>query len=623
MIDVRRPLANAGTTARDNFLTWLNKGLETYGQNRLYSNTMQRQLNKFVNNRLLYTVSMLAVLLMLISGCASVDKKVDASGTVVKKEAVAPDLDPQTLYYLLAGELAGHQGDMNTALKYYLPAAENNDDPRIAARAARIAIYSKQNKTALLAAQRWVALAPDDKEAIKVLIVALLRNNQPETASIWMQDLIERLRENGKSTNKQAFAMVAKLLQTEAETADAVLVFKALTKHYQQSPQVYLWLSRYAMQANQYDEALKAVSRVIELEPENAKAYVLKGRLLALSGKKEDALAAMLIAVNKQPDDFVLRKQYAGMLIRQGQLASAKAQFEILFKASPDDRETIISLGILLLEQKQVDRAVSIFKRLLSNPKTANEALYYLARVDEVKKDYEEAIERYKQVERGRLYFDAQLRIANIYAHLGKSEKAISLLQELALREDNPDKKAKVYLMHGRLLQNMGDNKAAMAVYKSALDELPTNVELIYAHALTAESLDMIDSAVASFKRVLEHDPQNIQALNALGYTLADRTDRFQEALDYILRAFKLNSKDAAIQDSLGWVHFRLGNLKEALRWLEKAFNVNHDPEIAAHLGEVLWSMGRPDDARKVWQGVAPEQQKHRILIETIKRLEQ
>jgi len=622
MIDVRRPLANARKAARDDFLAWLNKGLETYGQNRLYSNTMQRQINNYVNNRLLYTVSMAAVLLMLISGCAGVDKKIDASGTIVKKEAAAPELDPQTLYYLLAGELAGHQGDMNTALKYYLPAAENNDDPRIAARAARIAIYAKQNRVALLAAQRWVALVPDDKEAIKVLIVALLRNNQADTASTWMLDLIEKIKADGKSTDKQAFAMVAKLLQTEAETTDAVLVFKALTKHYFDTPQVYLWLSRYAMQANQYDEALKAITKVIELEPENAKAYVLKGRLLALSGKKEDALAAMLIAVNKQPKDFVLRKQYAGMLIRQGELNKAKAQFEVLFKARPDDRETIISLGILLLEQKQVDRAVSIFNRLRNNPKTANESLYYLGRADEVKKDYDEAIERYKQVERGRLYFDAQLRIANLYAHLGKVKEAVSLLQALALREDNPNKKAKVYLLHGRLLQSTGDNEAAMAVYKSALDELPTNVELIYAHALTAESLNLIDSAVAGFKRLLEHDPKNIQALNALGYTLADRTDRFQEALEYILKAFKLNSKDAAIQDSLGWVHFRLGNLEEALRWLKKAFDVNHDPEIAAHLGEVLWKMGRTEDARKVWQNVAPEQQKHRILTETIKRLE-
>ena len=583
---------------------------------------MYVQMIKNVNNRLLYTGSILAVLLMLLSGCAGMDKKTDAAGELAEKEAEAPELDPQTLYYLLAGEISGHQGDMKTALKYYLPAAENNDDPRIAARAARIAIYAKENQTALIAAQRWVELMPEDKEAIKVLVVALLRNNKPDEASLWMLDLVNKIRETAKSNDKQVFAMVAKLLQTEAETTDAVLVFKSLTKHFTNSSQVYLWLSRYAMQANQYDVALDAVDKVIELEPENTKAYVLKGRLLALSGKKSDALAAMLVAVNKQPEDFVLRKQYAGMLIRQGKLIDARAQFEILFKARPDDRETIISLGILLLEQKQVDRAVAIFKRLLNNKKTENEALYYLGRVDEVKKDYKEAIERYKQVERGRLYFDAQLRIANLHGHLGEIDKASSILQAMALREDNPDRKARVYLLHGRLLQNAGKNEDAMNLYSGALDELPTNVELIYAHALAAESLDMIDSAVAGFKRLLQHEPENIQALNALGYTLADRTDRFQEALEYILKAFKLNSKDAAILDSLGWVHFRLGNLEEALRWLQKAFESTHDPEIAAHLGEVLWSMGRSDDARKVWNQVPAEKQQHRILTETIKRLD-
>lgn len=577
-------------------------------------------MNKISNNPLLYTVSIVSVLLMLLSGCAGTGEK--AVNVVAGTEKQAPELDPQTLYYLLAGELSGHSGDMKTALKYYLPAAENNDDPRIAARAARIAIYAKEDVTALIAARRWVELQDDDKDAIKTLIVALLRNNQPEEASIWMQDLVQKIQDDPKFNDKQAFAVIAKLLQTEAEPEDAVMVFKSLSTHFNQSSQAFLWLSRYAMQANKYDVALEAVNRVIELEPENTTAYVLKGRLLALSGKKADALAAMLVAVNRRPDDFVLRKQYAGMLIRQGQLAQAREQFEILYKANPDDRETIISLGILLLEQKEVDRSVTVFNRLRNNPQTTNEALYYLGRVDEVKKDYNEAIERYKQVEQGRLYFDAQLRIANLYGHQGKIDKAVSILQSMALHEDNPNKKARVYLLHGRLLQNAGKNEEAMALYDSALDELPTNVELIYAHALTAESLDMIDSAVAGFKRLLQHEPENIQALNALGYTLADRTDRFEEALEYILRAFKLNSTDAAILDSLGWVNFRLGNLEEALRWLQKAFNSNHDPEIAAHLGEVLWMLGRSNDARKVWNEVPVEKQKHRILTETRKRLE-
>lgn len=583
---------------------------------------MQRQMNKYINNRLLYTVSIAAVLLMLISGCAGIDKKSDAPGELAQNQASAPDLDPQTLYYLLAGELSGHQGDMKTALKYYLPAAENNNDPRIAARAARIAIYAKENKTALLAARRWVALSADDNEAVKVLVVALLRNNQPDEASVWILDLVKKIQQNNNSTDKQVFAMVAKLLQSEADSNDAVMVFKSLAKHYNDNPQVYLWLSRYALQANQYDEALVAITRVIELEPDNAKAYVLKGRLLALSGNTEEALAAMLVAVNKQPEEFALRKQYAGMLIRHNELDKAKAQFEILYKARPDDRETIISLGILLLEQKQVDRAVEIFNRLRSDPKTENEALYYLGRADEVNNSYNEAIERYKQVERGRLYFDAQLRMANLYGHMGQINKAIPILQAMALREENPDKKAKIYLLHGRLLQNGGKIEDAMTLYNSALDELPTNVELIYAHALAAESLDMIDSAVAGFKRLLQHEPENIQALNALGYTLADRTDRFEEALEYILKAYKLNSTDAAILDSLGWVHFRLGNLQEALRWLQKAFDTTHDPEIAAHLGEVLWTMGRSDEARKVWSDVPAEKQQHRILTETIKRLQ-
>ncbi|MDH5393614.1 MAG: tetratricopeptide repeat protein [Gammaproteobacteria bacterium] len=580
---------------------------------------------KHYNNRLLYTVSRVAVLLMLLTSCAGVKQKPHELAELPSEEAEnqieAAEFDPQTLYALLAGEIAGQQGDMVTALKYYLPAAENNDDSRIAARAARIAIYAKQNELALRAAKRWLALTPDDQQAMKISIIALLRNNQAEAASLQILDLIKNIRRDDSVTDKQAFAAVAKLLQNEAETSDAVLVFKSLSQYYKDNAQVFLWLSRYAMQANQYELALQAITRVIELEPENAKAYVLKGRLLALSGQQAEALDAMLIAVNKQPDDFVLRKQYAGMLIRQSKLQQASEQFEILFAARPDDRETIISLGILLLEKNKTERAITLFERLQNNPQTANEALYYLGRVDEVKKNYTEALARYQQVERGRLYFDAQLRIANLYAHLSKIDAAVESLQALALVEDNPEKKARVYLLHGRILQNAGDNKAAIAVYSSALDELPTNIDLLYAHALAAESLDMIDSAVAGFKKLLKQEPENIQALNALGYTLADRTDRFQEALEYILKAFKLKPNDSAILDSLGWVKFRLGKLDEALKWLQQAFDINVDAEIAAHLGEVLWKMGRTDEANKVWQNLPAEMQQDRHLQETIKRL--
>ena len=585
---------------------------------------MYRQMNNHIKhhtNRRLYTGSVAAVLLMLLSACSGIKEKPAPVAPAAKKEVVAAEFDPQTLYYLLAGEIAGHQGDMRTALKYYLPATEINDDPRIAARAARIAIYSKQNAVALKASRRWLELSPRDKEAMKVMIIALLRTNQVEQASLQMIELIKVIKANDKITDKQTFAVVAKLLQNEAETTDAVLVFKSLSQHYQDNAQVFLWLSRYAMQASQYDVALAAISRVIDLEPTNTKAYVLKGRLLALSGRKAEALIAMQIAVNKQPADFVLRKQYAGMLIRQNKLKEASEQFEILFKARPDDRETIISLGILLLDKKETKRASTVFKRLLGNKRTENEALYYLGRVEEVKKDYSEAMALYQQVERGRLYFDAQLRIANLYAHLGKIKKAAAALKALAEKEEDHNKKAKAYLLHGRILQNAGDNEGAMAVYSSALNELPTNVELLYAHALTAESLDMIDSAVAGFKKLLKQEPKNIQALNALGYTLADRTDRFQEALEYILSAFKLNPDDAAIKDSLGWVHFRLGNMEEALKWLQQAFKENNDPEIGAHLGEVLWKTGRTEDAEKVWQGVAEDKKKNQILIETIKRL--
>ena len=180
--------------------------------------------------------------------------------------------------------------------------------------------------------------------------------------------------------------------------------------------------------------------------------------------------------------------------------------------------------------------------------------------------------------------------------------------------------KLRLYLAEGDLLRSTNHDQKAFELYSDALLKMPGNSQLLYARALTAEKLEHLDVALQDLKTIVKHEPNNVQALNALGYTLADRTKRYKEALKYIEAAYKLNSTDPAIIDSLGWVYYRMGNHEKALQYLQQAFALLKDPEIGAHLGEVLWVMGKQQQARKVWDEALQTQPQHKALRDVIKR---
>lgn len=571
------------------------------------------------SSRPLYTRIGVAVLIMLLSGCATTA----TTSKIDEQPPQPPVMTPETLYRLLAGEIAGHYGDMDTALKFYIPAAADNDDPRVAARAARIALYSKDNKAALQASERWYELEPNSLKAIQAVAISNVRLGNVKKTTKYLNLLIEQISEKKGLTNKQVFAAVAKLMRDEAETSDAVAILDALTEHYDSSPYIHLWLARFAVQGNKLELALKALNRTIELGPDMSEAYVLKGRILSMQGDVAEAIDALKLALDKRPDDYKLRLQYGRMLVRENRLEEATEQYQILHNTRPDDRDVLVGLGLLRLDAKQYDRSTELFTQLMNNKESRDEGHYYLGRVYEAQGVRDEAMKRYRKVKSGPLLFDSKIRIAHLLAKQGETETALKQLTMLALEQDDNEKKVEVYLIHGKVLREAGKIHQAMAIYDSAIEEIPNHVDLLYARALTAELIDQIDRTIADLKYVIQLDPDNAHALNALGYTLADRTDRIDEALTYIKQAIQLNDKDAAIMDSMGWVHYRMGKLKESVKWLRQAFKNNQDAEIAAHLGEVLWQMGKPDEARRVWSKGKELDGQQRILLETLKRFDQ
>ena len=222
----------------------------------------------------------------------------------------------------------------------------------------------------------------------------------------------------------------------------------------------------------------------------------------------------------------------------------------------------------------------------------------------------------------GEYWLDARIRAAALLAKSGDAEAALLKLESLSRHDQTDNTRIQVYLAKGEVLRSVSRNKEAYSVYNTALAISPENTDLLYARALTAEKLNMLDVTESDLKMVIMHEPKNASALNALGYTLADRTTRLNEAREYILKAAQLLPDDPAILDSLGWVYFRLGQYEESIKWLSKAFNNLQDAEIAAHLGEALWMDGQIEKAKNIWKKGEKLSGNQVLLKATIQRLE-
>ncbi|VAW69781.1 FIG140336: TPR domain protein, partial [hydrothermal vent metagenome] len=328
-------------------------------------------------------------------------------------------------------------------------------------------------------------------------------------------------------------------------------------------------------------------------------------------------------AVEARPKDTHLRLQYARMLVQMKEFKVATGQFLILQKEMPNDENILLSLGLLFIETAEYHQGKQYLQELLNKGYKNQQAHYYLGRIQQSQGEYMAAIANYERVHTGEYLLDARIRSASLIADSGQTEEALTRLESLSDKNQAEPDQIKLYLAKGQVLNAARRNDEAYRLYNSALQRSPENTDLLYARALTAEKLDLLEVTESDLKMVIMHEPENASALNALGYTLADRTERLTEARDYILKAAKLLPDDPAILDSLGWVYYRLGQHKDAIKWLSKAFNALQDAEIAAHLGEVLWVDGQTDKARSIWRKGERLEGNKTVLENTMRRLKE
>ncbi len=571
--------------------------------------------------------ALLVIVPVLLTGCAAPMAARDALVSAPEpaaipalesKPVVATSVEPEVMYRVLVAEVAMQRGQYDVAIQHYLELGRTTRDVRMAERAARVAVYAHDNENALDAAKLWVELDAANTEARQVLTALYIRNGQLEEAQRQLEEVLAQTR----ADDENGFMLIAGLLGRQQDKQAALQVMQRLIAGRPNDPAALLAFSHLAVRTGALDLAEDAIKRVVELQPKRVDALVQQARILTMRGKAAEALALLEMAVKNHPKDPDLRTAYARLLVDAKQFEKALDQFKAVNKQMPNQPEILFALGMVAVQLERVDEGEKYLLELnRGNKAYVAESAYYLGRIaEEFRKDPDAAIKWYSQVDRGESALEAQIRIAFLMAQKGDLDQARAQLRTITPR--GPAQALRIYAVEGQLLRDGGRNEEALQVFNAGLEELPDNTDLLYSRAMVAEKLNKLDIMEDDLKRILAREPDNADALNALGYTLADRTRRYDDAMRYIQRAMELRPDSHFVLDSMGWLQYRLGNYEEAVRYLRRALEANPDSEIAAHLTEVLWVMGDQQGARTVWKQALDASPGNKFLLEVMDKLD-
>lgn len=525
----------------------------------------------------------------------------------------------ENLYRLLVADLAGRQGDLATALRGYMETAAETRDPRVAERATRLALYAGENELALVAARRWLELMPDALEAHSIAARLYLRRSESALAAQHLERVIELTGEGVEAGLHEAAALATRSSDPEA----ALAAMRRLRERHPGHAVTHYAIGDLAESLDDRETALSALDRALEIDPAYSEARVLRARIWLQSGEEQRALDDLQTARERFPQDRELALGTVRLLVAADRKKAARQAIQATFETWGDDSFAVHSLALLAMQIGAWDDARIYLERLLAMDERTSTAHYYLGRIAEQEADCTAALRHYIKVGRGDHRFDAELRAAECMARLGRLDEARVHLDRLRNQYDEASARVRIVMTRARIEQVAGNPSRALSVLSGAVENHPDNLDLRYTRALTAAEQDRFELSREDLEFILEQQPDNARALNALGYMLADRDQELQRARDMIERALEQNPEDAATIDSMGWVLYRQGHHDEALEYLRDAWQRDPDPEIAAHLGEVLWALGRHEQAREIWEKAAESTPDSEILRETIERLAQ
>lgn len=562
---------------------------------------------------------------LLLLGCSTVPM---SPGTVLAQEVDTPpapvdpgpaadvaaggqaNMDGQLMFELMIAELAGRRGQLDVAMAGYLRAAQHTDDPRVSERATALAIYGQQWAEAEKAGRRWLTLEPEALDASDMLAQALLRQGKTEEAVTLYRELV-----GSAEDPDQKIRQLQGVLQGAGDAEQALTVMEAMRETLPDSAAVHLALAQIKMANNDLAGARASADEALQLDPDSTQTLLLNAQLMTAAGEPDEAFAAIDKALAANSGKLMLRLGYARLLVEAGRFDAVGDQLDVLYDSADDNPDTLLTISMLALDARRMERAKTYLTSLLGTGEYTDQANFYLARISDQQQEHDKAIEFYESVGAGELQVPAQIRVAELLGLSGDVEGGRERLRAIAAAVPDPDMQVQLLGAESRMLQNAGQPDEAVKVLTTGLEKYPDDTDLLYSRALAADAAGDKSMLVSDLQTLIKAEPDNAHALNALGYHYADANIELTQAEELLVKANRLMPNDPAIMDSLGWLRYRQGEFAEAIELLETAYQLFPDPEIAAHLGEVLWLNGNEQEARSfVDKALAKSPEDDRLL---------
>jgi len=501
------------------------------------------------------------------------------------------------------------------AVEAYRKAAEQSDDIEVAQQATRISYSYGFNADALVMAKRWLKLDDSSDEALLYVAQLQLREGDIRQSYKSFSKLLER---GDEPVEERLISLIPLLSQEDAKNADELM--RKLAKPYKDSAFAHYAAAVMALQAEDAKEAGKRAQRAIELDPEWLQPKLLYARTLLMAGDQEAAIDYTARIIGDDPDpDPDARMELAIMLLSAGRDDDALSQINQIMLEQPGRTDALRLMAIINFRLENLDVSQADFEELLASGRYTMDAFYYLARIADHRGDRERAISLYTQVIHGQNAIISQRRASYLMSEQGEGDAAIQHLQKFG--ETHPNYAVDMILSQAQLLVTMKRYDDALAKYDRVQSYRDDSEEVLLGKAELLLRMGRQDDALKLYRDAVDRWPDSALSLNALGYTLADRTDRYAEAAKLIRKALELDPDSAAIIDSYGWVLFKQGRYEEALKELQRAYEMLKDPEVASHIVDVLSKLGRSDEARQALEDAEQRFPENELLQGTRERI--
>ena len=568
-------------------------------ETKLYSNKTLFKIKNIIGTSLIASA-------LCMSGCATV------TGGSGNKSAQANQFNAEAdfVFKYLVAEVAGQRGDLATSSKVFYELAKTSQDASLAERAAKVAAYGNVPGMTIPAIKLWSELDPTSNEAQQAMIEMLIGTEQLDAAKPYLAKLFDK-----EETRAGGFLYLNNLLSRSKNKAGVLNLVQSLAAPYPDLAEAQFAIAQSAYAANQNNVALQALDKAEALKPGWNVAALLKGQIL-FNQLPQSGIDFYQSFLDQYPDSNEVRVNMAKIMVNQKQYDAAKKQYPTILQYGKNSPEVTAVVGLLSFQAGDFAGAEGYFQQSLTQDFKDTDQLYiYLAQVTEKQNRDADAMAWYSKVQPGPRFLEAQFGLTNIIARTQSVDKAIEKLD--GLEDLTTEQQIIVIQTEASLLAKAKRDKDAFDLLEKAVKNLPNTPELVYDYALAAERVQKLDIMESELRKTIAAKPDFAAAYNALGYSFADRNIKLDEAVTLIEKALSISPNDHYMLDSLGWAYYRKGKLDKAITYLEQAYQVNQDPEIAAHLGEVLWQKGKHDEAKKLWTDALSKNPDNEVLITT------